>query len=103
MVNGDDVICKISEEYKDALVIEYPMSIVKNQVMENEDQIVLLEEGLNHPINQQKDKATELFFLPKLLAPLYSAPLPFFFREKRWQGRMLARKKRQGGIKGVIS
>ena len=40
MVNGDDVICKVAEEYKDALVIEYPMSIVKNQVMENEDSIV---------------------------------------------------------------
>ena len=40
MVNGDDIICKITEEYKDALVVEYPMSIVKNQVMENEEQIV---------------------------------------------------------------
>ena len=40
MINGDDVICKIAEEYSDALVIEYPMSIVKNQVMESEYQIV---------------------------------------------------------------
>ena len=33
MINGDDIICKITEEYKDALVVEYPMSVVKNQVM----------------------------------------------------------------------
>ena len=37
MINGDDVICKVSEEYKDALVVEYPMAIVKNQVVENEN------------------------------------------------------------------
>ena len=33
MINGDDVICKIAEEYTDAFVIEYPMSIVKQQTL----------------------------------------------------------------------
>ena len=31
MINGDDVICKIAEEYTEAFVIEYPMSVVKQQ------------------------------------------------------------------------
>ena len=25
MSNGEDVLCKVLEEYKDALVVEYPM------------------------------------------------------------------------------
>jgi len=40
MVNGEDVLCKILEEYKDALVVEYPMSVVKNQIVEQNDHIV---------------------------------------------------------------
>jgi len=31
MINGEDVICKIAEEYNDAFVVEYPMSVVKNR------------------------------------------------------------------------
>ena len=40
MVNGEDVLCKILDEYKDALVVEYPMSVVKNQIVEQNDHIV---------------------------------------------------------------
>ena len=40
MMNGEDVLCKVLEEYKDALVVEYPMSVVKNQIMESNDHIV---------------------------------------------------------------
>ena len=61
MVNGDDVICKVAEEYKDALVIEYPMSIVKNQVMENEDSIVE-HTGLQRWMNYTHDTT---FVIPK--------------------------------------
>ena len=61
MVNGDDVICKIAEEYKDALVIEYPMSIVKNQVMENENSIVE-HTGLQRWMNYTHDTT---FVIPK--------------------------------------
>ena len=61
MVNGDDDICKIAEEYKDALVIEYPMSIVKNQVMENEDHIVE-HTGLQRWMNYTHDTS---FIIPK--------------------------------------
>ena len=61
MVNGDDVICKIMEEYKDALVIEYPMSIVKNQVVESEDQIVE-HTGLQRWMNYTHDTT---FVIPK--------------------------------------
>ena len=35
MINGEDVICKIAEEYADAFVVEYPMAVVKNQVVEH--------------------------------------------------------------------
>ena len=61
MVNGDDVICKVAEEYKDALVIEYPMSIVKNQIMENEEQIVE-HTGLQRWMNYTHDTT---FVIPK--------------------------------------
>ena len=40
MMNGEDVLCKVLEEYKDALVVEYPMSVEKNQIMESNDHIV---------------------------------------------------------------
>jgi len=61
MVNGDDVICKVAEEYKDALVIEYPMSIVKNQIMENENSIVE-HTGLQRWMNYTHDTT---FVIPK--------------------------------------
>ena len=61
MINGDDVICKIMEEYTDALVVEYPMSIVKNQVMESEDQIVE-HTGLQRWMNYTHDST---FVIPK--------------------------------------
>ena len=61
MVNGDDVICKVAEEYKDALVIEYPMSIVKIQIMENEEQIVE-HTGLQRWMNYTHDTT---FVIPK--------------------------------------
>ena len=61
LLNGDDIICKIMEEYKDALVVEYPMSIVKNQVMENEDQIVE-HTGLQRWMNYTHDTT---FVIPK--------------------------------------
>ena len=61
MVNGDDVICKVAEEYKDALVIEYPMSIVKNQIVENEEQIVE-HTGLQRWMNYTHDTT---FVIPK--------------------------------------
>ena len=56
MVNGDDVICKITEEYKDALVVEYPMSVVKNQIMENENHVVE-HTGLQRWMNFTHDKS----------------------------------------------
>ena len=61
MINGDDIICKITEEYKDALVVEYPMSIVKNQVIENEEQIVE-HTGLQRWMNYTHDTT---FVIPK--------------------------------------
>jgi len=56
LMNGEDVLCKVLEEYKDALVIEYPMSVVKNQVMENEHSIVE-HTGLQRWMNFTHDKS----------------------------------------------
>ena len=56
MMNGEDVLCKVLEEYKDALVIEYPMSVVKNQVVENEHSIVE-HTGLQRWMNFTHDKS----------------------------------------------
>ena len=61
MINGDDVICKIAEEYKDAFVVEYPMSVIKNQVMENENNIVE-HTGLQRWMNYTQDT---VFVIPK--------------------------------------
>ena len=55
-VNGEDVLCKILEEYKDALVVEYPMSVVKNQIVEAENHIVE-HTGLQRWMNFTHDKS----------------------------------------------
>ena len=56
MINGEDVLCKILEEYKDALVVEYPMSVVKNQIVEQENHIVE-HTGLQRWMNFTHDKS----------------------------------------------
>ena len=61
MKNGEDVICKIAEEYSDAFVVEYPMAVVKNQVVEHEHNIVE-HTGLQRWMNYTLDTA---FVIPK--------------------------------------
>jgi len=56
MMNGEDVLCKVLEEYKDALVVEYPMSVVKNQIMESNDHVVE-HTGLQRWMNFTHDKS----------------------------------------------
>ena len=40
LINGDDIFCKILQEYTDAIVVEYPMSINRHQVMDTAETIV---------------------------------------------------------------
>jgi len=40
LINGDDIFCKILQEYTDAIVVEYPMSINRHQVMDTPEHIV---------------------------------------------------------------
>ena len=40
MINGEDVLCKILQEYSDALVVECPMSVTKQQIHDRPDHIV---------------------------------------------------------------
>ena len=40
MINGDDVLCKILQEYSDALVVECPMSVTKQHTYDRPDHIV---------------------------------------------------------------
>ena len=61
MVNGEDVICKIAEEYSDAFVIEHPMSVVKQNMVEHEHQIIE-HTGLQRWMNFTLDKS---FVVPK--------------------------------------
>ena len=61
MISGEDVICKVTEEYTDAFVVEYPMAIVKNQVVESEHNIVE-HTGLQRWMNYTHDTA---FVIPK--------------------------------------
>ena len=56
MMNGEDVLCKVLEEYKDALVVEYPMSVVKNQIVEQDNHIVE-HTGLQRWMNFTHDKS----------------------------------------------
>ena len=56
MMNGEDVLCKVLEEYKDALVVEYPMAVVKNQIVEQENHIVE-HTGLQRWMNFTHDKS----------------------------------------------
>ena len=56
MMNGEDVLCKVLEEYKDALVVEYPMSVVKNQIVERDNHIVE-HTGLQRWMNFTHDKS----------------------------------------------
>lgn len=72
MINGDDVICKIAEEYTDAFVIEYPMSIVKQQSFDNEHAIVE-HTGLQRWMNYTHD-ATIVIMKEKILSLANLAP-----------------------------
>ena len=40
MINGDDVLCKILQEYSDALVVECPMSVTRQHTYDRPDHIV---------------------------------------------------------------
>ena len=40
LINGDDIFCKILQEYSDAVVVECPMSINRHQVMDTTDTVV---------------------------------------------------------------
>jgi hypothetical protein len=40
MINGDDVLCKILQEYSDALVVECPMSVTKQHTYDRPDHVV---------------------------------------------------------------
>ena len=54
LVNGDDVLCKILQEYSDALVVELPMSVTKQQTYDRPDHIVE-HTGLQRWINFTND------------------------------------------------
>ena len=55
MVNGEDIICKISEEYTDAVIVEHPMSVVKQQIVEHEQQHIVEHTGLQRWMNFTRD------------------------------------------------
>ena len=40
MINGEDVLCKILQEYDDSFVVECPMAITKQKVMDRTDHTV---------------------------------------------------------------
>ena len=54
MINGEDVLCKILQEYSDALVVEAPMMVTKHKVYDNPDSIVE-HTGLQRWINFTND------------------------------------------------
>ena len=40
MINGEDILCKILQEYSDAVVVECPMSVTRQQVMDSPEHMV---------------------------------------------------------------
>ena len=54
MINGDDVLCKILQEYSDALVVECPMSVTKQRTIDSAEHIVE-HTGLERWINFTND------------------------------------------------
>ena len=40
LINGEDIFCKILQEYTDAIVVECPMSINRHQVMDTAETVV---------------------------------------------------------------
>ena len=54
MINGDDVLCKILQEYSDALVVECPMSVTKQRTIDSAEHIVE-HTGLQRWINFTND------------------------------------------------
>ena len=54
MINGDDVLCKILQEYSDAVVVECPMSVTRQQVMDSPEHMVE-HTGLQRWINFTND------------------------------------------------
>ena len=55
MISGEDVICKITEEYTDAVIVEHPMSVVKQQVVEHEEHHIIEHTGLQRWMNFTRD------------------------------------------------
>jgi len=55
MNSGEDVICKILKEFKDALVIERPMSITENMQFNEEVGEVVNQTGLQRWLNFTND------------------------------------------------
>ena len=55
MVSGEDVICKITEEYTDAVIVEHPMSVVKQQIIQHEQQNIVEHTGLQRWMNFTRD------------------------------------------------
>jgi mannosyltransferase OCH1-like enzyme len=54
MINGDDVLCKILQEYADAVVVECPMAITRHQVMDSPEHVIE-HTGLQRWINFTND------------------------------------------------
>ena len=55
LISGEDILCKIIQEYTDAVVVEYPMSIAKHQVVDTPEHVVE-HTGLQRWINFTHDK-----------------------------------------------
>ena len=55
LINGDDIFCKILQEYTDAIVVECPMSINRHQVMDNGAEHIVEHTGLQRWINFTHD------------------------------------------------
>ena len=55
MVSGEDVICKITEEYTDAVIVEHPMSVVNQQIIQHEQQNIVEHTGLQRWMNFTRD------------------------------------------------
>ena len=71
LISGDEVFCKVIQEYSDALVVEMPMTIVKHQVMvpneRQKEKRIIEHTGLDRWMNYTHDE-TFIIYKERILS-----------------------------------
>ena len=61
LVSGDDVICKVTEEFADALMVERPFAVKTSQHFDEQNQQMVDHTGFGRWMNFTNDKEFVIF------------------------------------------